>query len=90
MIICDESPTGLGGGLFQETSHGYQPVHYVSRTLTEMESHYSQIEREALAVQFSTNRLQIYLLGSKQFQIATDHKPFSTPTLQQPKRKVTS
>ena len=90
MIICDGSPTGLGGGLFQETSHGYQPVHYVSRTLTETESHYSQIEREALAVQFSTNRLQIYLLGSKQFQVATDHKPllpiFNNPSAKLPPR----
>ena len=36
---------------------------------------YAQIEREALAVEFSTNRLQMYLLGSQEFQIATDHKP---------------
>ncbi|KAK3753779.1 hypothetical protein QZH41_014237, partial [Actinostola sp. cb2023] len=76
LIICDGSPTGLlGGGLFQKTQHGYQPVHYVSRTLTETESRYSQIEREALSVEFTTSRLQMYLLGGKHFKIATDHKP---------------
>ena len=75
VVICDASPVGLGGGLFQKTAHGYQPVHYVSRTLTETERKYAQIEREALAVEFSTNRLQMYLLGSQEFQRATDHKP---------------
>ena len=59
LVICDGSPTGLGGGLFQKTQHGYQPVHYVSRTLTDAQRRYSQIERETLAVEF----------------LATDHKP---------------
>ena len=40
LVICDASPVGLGGGLFQKTAHGYQPVHYVSRTLTETERKY--------------------------------------------------
>ena len=52
LVICDGSPTGLGGGLSQKTQHGYQPVHYVSRTLTDAERRYSQIERELLAVEF--------------------------------------
>ena len=90
LIICDASPVGLGGGLFQKTAHGYQPVHYVSRTLTETERKYAQIEREALAVEFSTNRLQMYLAGSQQFQIATDHKPllpiFNNPNAKLPPR----
>ena len=78
LVICDGSPTGLGGGLFQRTQHGYQPVHYVSRTLTDTESRYSQIEREALAAEFATSRLQMYLGGGKHFQLATDHKPLLT------------
>ena len=90
LVICDASPVGLGGGLFQRTAHGYQPVHYVSRTLTETERKYAQVEREALAVEFSTTRLQMYLLGSKQFQIATDHKPllpiFNNPNAKLPPR----
>ena len=27
-VICDGSLTGLGGGLFQRTEHGCQPVHF--------------------------------------------------------------
>ena len=91
LVICDASPVRLGGRLFQKTAHGYQPVHYVSRTLTETERKYAQIEREALAVEFSTNRLQIYLLGSQEFQIATDHKPlipiFNNPSAKLPPQR---
>ena len=68
LVICDGSPTGLGGALFQKTQHGYQPVHYVSRTLTDTESRYSQIERETLAAEFTTSRLQMYLLGGQAFR----------------------
>ena len=75
LVICDGSATGLGGELFQKTQHGYQPVHYVSRTLTDTERRYSLIERETLAVEFATSRLQMYLLEGKHFQLATDHKP---------------
>ena len=90
LIICDGSPEGLGGGLFQKTEQGFQPVHYVSRTLTDTEKRYSQIEREALAVEFTTTRLQMYLLGVPKFQLATDHKPllplFINPTAKLPPR----
>jgi hypothetical protein len=61
-VICDGILTSLAGGLFQKTQHGYQSVHFVSRTLTETESRYSQIEREALVIELSTSRLQMYLL----------------------------
>ena len=90
LVICDGSPEGLGGGLFQKTSNGFQPVHYVSRTLTDTERRYSQIEREALAAEFTTTRLQMYLLGAPKFQLATDHKPllplFNNPTAKLPPR----
>ena len=86
-VICDGSPTGLGGGLFQKAKHGYQPVHFVSRTLTDTEKRYSQIEREALAAEFTTTRLHMYLLGAKHFQLATDHKPL-LPIFNDPRAKL--
>lgn len=86
--ICDGSPEGLGGGLFQKTGKGFQPVHYVSRTLTDTEKRYSQIEREAPAAEFTTTMLQMYLLSAPKFQLATDHKPllplFNNPTAKLP------
>ena len=60
-ISCDASPTGLGGVLLQE---GF-PVAYASRSLTEAESNYAQIEKELLAVPFSLERFHQY----------TYHKP---------------
>ena len=83
-------PTGLGGDLFQRTQRGFQPLHYVSRTLTDTESRYSQIEREALSAEFVTSRLQMHLLGAPRFQLETDHKHFLTlfnnPTAKLPPR----
>ena len=87
LVVCDGSPTGLGAALFQKTQHGYQPVHYVSRTLTDTESRYSQIERETLAAEFTTSGLQMYLLGGKHFQLSTDHKPL-LPLLNNPQAKL--
>jgi hypothetical protein len=76
------------GGLFQKTEKGYQPVHYVSRTLTDVEKRYSQIERElALAAVFTTSRLRMYLLGAKHFELVTDHKPLP-PMFNKPKAKL--
>ena len=36
---------GLSAGLFQETEKGLQPVHFISRTMTEVEKKYSQTEK---------------------------------------------
>ncbi len=87
LVIVDGSPEGLGGALLQKTTEGFQPVHYVSRTLTDTEKHYSQIEREALAAEFTTSRLQMYLLGAPKFKLVTDHKPL-LPLLNNPKAKI--
>ena len=90
LVICDGSPTGLRGGLFQKTQHGYHPLHYVNRTLPDTENtgrRYSQIERETLAVEFATSRLQMDLLGEKHFQLARDHKPL-LPLFNNPQAKL--
>lgn len=69
-ISCDASPTGLGGVLLQEQ----RPVAYASRSLTDAESRYAQIEKELLAVQFSLERFNQYTYG-KRVTIESDHKP---------------
>ena len=48
---------------------------------------YSQIERETLAAEFTTTRLQMYLLGIPKFKLATDHKPL-LPLLNNPTAKL--
>ena len=47
---------------------------YVSRSMTPTETHYAQIENEALALTWSCEIFQDYLIG-KHFYIETDHKP---------------
>ncbi|CAB4043550.1 Hypothetical predicted protein, partial [Paramuricea clavata] len=69
-ISCDASPTGLGAVLLQD---GYT-VAYASRSLTETESRYAQIEKELLAVQFSLDRFHQYVYG-KEVIVESDHKP---------------
>ena len=47
---------------------------YISRTLTETEQRYSNIERELLAVVFAPERLNHYTAGYS-VKVETDHEP---------------
>ena len=64
---------GLSAGLFQNTSKGLQPVHYISRSMTQAEIRYSQTEKDALAVKWAKTRFSKYLLGAPKFKIITSH-----------------
>ena len=66
---------GLSAALFQKTSRGTQPVHFISRTMTETEKKYSQTEKDALAIRWAKKRLRTYLLGAPRFKNVTAHKP---------------
>ena len=66
---------GLSAGLFQRTSKGLQPVHFISRSMTSAEKRYSQTEKDALAVKWAKSRFGMYLLGAPRFKIITSHKP---------------
>ena len=69
---------GLSAGLFQKGEKGWQPVHFISRTLTDTEKRYSQTEKDALCVKWAKERFSIYLLGAPRFTIVTAHKPLLT------------
>jgi transposase InsO family protein len=74
-VSADASSFGLGAVLLQcKGESGWKPVAYASRSLTETERRYAQIEKEALAVTWSCEKFSDYILGSK-FEIETDHKP---------------
>lgn len=51
-----------------------QPVAFCSRSLSETETHYPQIDKELLAICLTLNKFRNYIYGGK-FKIKTDHLP---------------
>ena len=73
-ISADASAYGLGAVLLQLQNGLWQPVAFASRALSETETHYAQIEKEALALTWALERFAEYVLGKKVI-LETDHKP---------------
>ena len=69
-VLVDASPTGLGAILI----HDGKVISYGSRALSDVETRYSQTEREMFAVVWTAEHYHLYLYGAK-FKILTDHKP---------------
>ena len=84
-IQCDASQRGLGACLMQNG----QPVAYASRSMTDAESNYAQVEKEMLAIVFGVERFEQYVYG-RPVLVETDHKPlesvFKKSLLSAPKR----
>lgn len=74
ILTTDASNFAIGGVLSQGTPGKDLPVAYCSRTLNQSEIGYSTIEKELLAIVYSTKYFRPYLYGRK-FKIYTDHKP---------------
>ena len=56
-VTCDASKFGLGAACLQEGD----PIAYVSRTMTDTEQRYAQIEKELLAVVFACTKFHYYI-----------------------------
>ena len=83
-ISCDSSQYGLGAVCLQNE----KPVAYASRSLSDAEKRYAQIE-ELLAIVYACERFHQYIYG-RTVQIKSDHKPlesiFQKPLYQSPLR----
>ena len=75
ILQCDASQTGIGTWLRQLDAQGNEHiVAMASRSLTEAESRYSNIERECLAVTYGLEKFEYCLLG-RSVMVETDHSP---------------
>lgn len=72
-VESDASKGGLGCGLLQEK----KPVAFASRSLSDAEQHYSQIEKEFLSILFACKKFEFYTYGRK-FKVRNDHKPLTS------------
>ena len=73
ILSVDASKNGLGAACLQEET----PVAYASRSLTDAETRYAQIEKELLAAVFACTKFHDYIYGRTAI-IETDHKPLIT------------
>lgn len=74
-VIADASPNALGAVLIQTDNQTNQSrvICYASKSLTDTERRYCHTEKEALALVWSVERFQNYLIG-KEFNLMTDCK----------------
>lgn len=74
-VCADSSSFGLGAVLEQQYADGWRPVQFISRSLSDIERRYAQIEKEALALTWACERFSQFLTGLPTFELITDHLP---------------
>ena len=75
-LQCDASLKGLGACIIQDG----QRIAFASKSLTDTKTHYTNIERELLAIIYDCEKFHTYLYR-RTFIMETDHKPLETISL---------
>ena len=73
-VQVDTSLRGLGACLIRKYKGEDHPIAFASKSLTDVETRYTNIERELLAIVFACQCFSTYLLG-RSFIAESDHKP---------------
>nr|GEV34544.1 reverse transcriptase domain-containing protein [Tanacetum cinerariifolium] len=71
-LMCDASDFAIGAVLGQHKTKHFQPIHYASKTMTDVHAHYTTTEKELLALVYAFEKFQPYLVLSKSI-VYTDH-----------------
>ncbi|GKA18508.1 reverse transcriptase domain-containing protein [Tanacetum coccineum] len=71
-IMCDASDFAVGAVLGQRKEKHFQPIHYASKTLSDVQTYYTTTEKELLAVVYAFEKFRSYLVLSKTI-VYTDH-----------------
>lgn len=72
-LTTDASPTCIAAVLSHIINKEDHPIAFTSRSLSNAEQNYSQLDREALAIVFGVNYFHDYLYG-RQFTLVTDNQ----------------
>ncbi|UYV82946.1 K02A2.6-like [Cordylochernes scorpioides] len=75
-LTTDASPVGIAAVLSHGINKVEHPIAFASRSLTDAEQNYSQLDREALAIVFGVDHFFYYLFGHK-FTLITDNQPLT-------------
>ena len=76
IVSADASSYGSGAVLLQKQPTGeLKPVAYASRSMTDTECRYAQIEKEALALTWALKHWRDCRIGRPKVKVETDHKP---------------
>ena len=70
ILQCDASLKGLGACILQDG----KPIAFASKSLTDTETRYANIEWKLLAIVFRCKKFHMYLYG-RSFVVESDHKP---------------
>lgn len=74
-VAADSSSFGIGAVLLQDHEGMLKPIAYASKSLTQSERRWAQIDKECYALVWACEKFQHYLVGLPEFQLLTDHKP---------------
>nr|GEY67016.1 DNA-directed DNA polymerase [Tanacetum cinerariifolium] len=71
-LMCDASDFTVGTVLGQRHEKHFKLIHYASKTMNDVKSNYTTIEKEMLAVVYAFEKFQSYLIMNKSI-VHTDH-----------------
>ena len=77
ILATDASSYGIGAVLSIQGDQGEVPLAHASKTLTDSQKNYSQIEREALSIMYGVTKFKQFLYG-RHFTLVTNHEPLTS------------